>query len=64
MLTVSVIMLASPSVLVVTSPSDCVVQDSDIIVCTELFSSMLWGDVLLEQLAMSVGISDPLALDL
>eukprot|EP00731_Ephydatia_muelleri_P024239 Em0016g510a len=62
-LTVSV-MLASPGVLVRTSTSDCVVQDSDIIACTVLFSAMVWGDVLLEQLAMSVGIVAPLALDL
>ncbi|KAL5517605.1 hypothetical protein EMCRGX_G003187 [Ephydatia muelleri] len=36
-------------------------KDSDIIV---LFSAMVWGDVLLEQLAMSVRIAEPLALDL
>ena len=62
-LTVSV-MLASPGILVCTLTSDCVVQDSDIIACTVLFSAMVWGDVLLEQLAMSVGIVAPLALDL
>ena len=44
-LTVSVIVLASPSVLVLTWTSDRVVQDSDIIVCTVLFSAMVWGDV-------------------
>ena len=48
----------------VTLTSDCDVQDSDIIVCTELLSAMVWGDILLEQLAMSVGIAEPLALDL
>ena len=46
-----------------TSTSDCVGQDSDIIMCTVLLSAMVWGDVLLEQLAMSVGIAEPLALD-
>ena len=60
-------MLASPSVLTLTT--DYVVQDSDIIVCstlTELFSAMVSGDVLFEQLAWakSVGIAEPLALDL
>ena len=45
MLTMSIIVLASPSVLLLTSTSDCVVQDSDIIVCTVLFSAMVWGDV-------------------
>ena len=64
MLTVSFIVLASPSVLLLTSTSDCVVQDSDIIVCTVLFSAMVWGDVLLGQLAMSVGIAVPLELDI
>ena len=63
----SVIMLASPSVLTLTT--DYVVQDSDIIVCstlTELFSAMVCGDVLFEQLACakSVGIAEPLALDI
>ena len=58
------VMLASPSVLVRTSTSDCVVQVSDIIACTVLFSAMVWDDVLLEQPAMSVGIAAPLALDL
>ena len=51
----SVIMLASPSVPTLTT--DCVVQESDIILrsstLTELFSAlaMVSGDVLLEQLA-------------
>ena len=66
----SVIMLASPSVPTLTT--DCVVQDSDIILrsstLTELFSAMVSGDVLLEQLARatsvpSSGIVEPLALD-
>ena len=30
----------------------------------DVISAMVWGDVLLEQLAMSVGITEPLALDL
>ena len=50
-----VIMLASPSVPTLTT--DCVVQDSDIIVCgtlTQLFSAMVSGDVM-QTLMLPIG---------
>ena len=48
-------MLASPSVPTLTT--DCVVQDSDIIVCgtlTQLFSAMVSGDVM-QTLMLPIG---------